>query len=473
MAIVRGRLKLSLVGALLIMLTACGGGASGSPDVAAAPPAPAPSPPPSGLLTNSQLRTAADPSAAFVATETSQWFATHAKVIRSLTVDDDFSDLEFFDALIADKRLVLLGESTHGAEEYSQAKIRLIKYLHETQGYNVLAFEGGLFDCERAQELLVSASARSAMNSCLFGVWQTPTVLELLEYVRSTQATANPLRITGFDVQASGTRFNERAERTRALFEKISAERAVQVFEIERAYAQLVRAALGATSDGDAAMVALRSNLTTIQVDYALIADELEASAATITADGQFSTRDVQIAAQYARTSPDWAEQAGQRFTLGRGSVERDRGMASNLLSLSQSIYSNDKIIAWAHNAHLRHRGTGLAPNASMGAIVHRSLEDSMYTVGFYMYRGQHALPDGAIRTIAPPMNNSLESIFYASRLAWLFLDLENAPATQGHEWINLPTPTWTWGDINLPLTLADEYDGLFIVDSVVPPNSF
>ncbi|MEL7298597.1 MAG: erythromycin esterase family protein [Pseudomonadota bacterium] len=465
----RQRRVFSLIFMVAMCATAgCGGGSS---DSSAVPPTSLPPTPVSGLLSDAQLRTAADPAAAFVTGESASWFADNVSVVRSLTEDDDFSDLEFLGPLIDGKRIVSLGESSHGVEEYSQAKLRLIKYLHEVQGFNVLAFEGGLFDCERAQVFLESDLARNAMNSCLFSVWHTRTVLELLDYVRSTQTTATPLRVTGFDVQASGVNFDERGSQLRAMFRKISSDRADSVFAIESDYRGLARAALGASSASDAVMVTLRDAIPQIRADYQLIADELEASLSVVTADGEFSEREVRIAVQYARTSPDWADQITQQFSLGRGYAERDRGMASNLIALSETVYSNEKVIVWAHNAHLRHQGTGLVPDANMGAIVHRTLEDQMYTIGFYMYRGQHDFPDGARRTIAPPLDNSLEAIFYSRRLSWLFLDLENAPRSAGGAWIDLPTPTWAWGEIELPLVLSAEYDGLLIIDNVTPPN--
>ncbi len=42
---------------------------------------------------------------------------------------------------IKDKRIIALGESLHGVKEYNTTKIELIQYLHEKEGFNVLAIE--------------------------------------------------------------------------------------------------------------------------------------------------------------------------------------------------------------------------------------------------------------------------------------------------------------------------------------------
>src|SRR5687767_4638080 len=40
----------------------------------------------------------------------------------------------FLDSVLSEKRIVMLGESSHGTEEYSLLKKQLIQYLHEKLG---------------------------------------------------------------------------------------------------------------------------------------------------------------------------------------------------------------------------------------------------------------------------------------------------------------------------------------------------
>lgn len=59
--------------------------------------------------------------------------------------DTTFADLHFLQETFKDKRIIILGESGHGDGSTFQAKTRLIKYLHESQDFNTIAFEGGGF----------------------------------------------------------------------------------------------------------------------------------------------------------------------------------------------------------------------------------------------------------------------------------------------------------------------------------------
>src|SRR5450631_1268156 len=77
-------------------------------------------------------------------------FQKDLSVIRSIEpADTDFSDLEGLAAAIGNSRIVLLGEQTHGEASTFLAKTRIIHFLHEKMGFNVLAFESGFYDCAR------------------------------------------------------------------------------------------------------------------------------------------------------------------------------------------------------------------------------------------------------------------------------------------------------------------------------------
>ncbi len=57
----------------------------------------------------------------------------------------DYADLDVIGKAIGNAKIVMLGEQDHGDAPTFLAKTRLIKYLHERMGFNVLAFESDFF----------------------------------------------------------------------------------------------------------------------------------------------------------------------------------------------------------------------------------------------------------------------------------------------------------------------------------------
>src|SRR5277367_2089555 len=108
-----------LAGACLAVLAGCAGRGAvpgGLGGVAGAPAglAVSPTPTPSGLYTDAQLRTPADPNARPEPKTHEAWTVANTIPVRSETYDKDFSDLMPFGAAIGNRRIVGLGESSHG-----------------------------------------------------------------------------------------------------------------------------------------------------------------------------------------------------------------------------------------------------------------------------------------------------------------------------------------------------------------------
>ncbi|MFT5780539.1 MAG: hypothetical protein ACI837_003501, partial [Crocinitomicaceae bacterium] len=69
----------------------------------------------------------------------------------SLT-SDDYSDLAFLKETLSGKEIIFLGENSHCVKEYNQLRIRIIKYLHEQMGVNVIAFETSMTNAAYVSE---------------------------------------------------------------------------------------------------------------------------------------------------------------------------------------------------------------------------------------------------------------------------------------------------------------------------------
>ena len=89
----------------------------------------------------------------------------------------------FLKPILKDKRIVNLGEASHGASEYNSIKVRLIKYLHEQLGYNVIVFESNLSNASSAYAQISKLTPKQLMENSIYGVWQVEENLPLFEYI--------------------------------------------------------------------------------------------------------------------------------------------------------------------------------------------------------------------------------------------------------------------------------------------------
>ena len=127
----------------------------------------------------------------------------YVQPIRSTDArDNDYRDLQFLKELWKDKKLILLGEQSHGEGTVFEAKVRLIKFLHEEMGFEIVAFESGLYDNYKAYQELnsVKAGGKIPLYESILPIWSDAReVEELVDYIQQESKGDTPLRVTGFD----------------------------------------------------------------------------------------------------------------------------------------------------------------------------------------------------------------------------------------------------------------------------------
>ena len=403
----------------------------------------------------------ADPEAAYV----------EANAREIALESEGFEDLAFLRPLLADKRVVQLGENTHGVREYSQAKARIVQFLHQELGFTVLALESPVYQCDAANRDAGEASARLTLANCAYGVWQTEEMMPLFEYLRTTQSRGRlPLRLAGFDTQPIGRNKAGRSRFLADLATEAGAVAAADAFALDSLFLDVYgrgsrrRRAYFRTDDGTA------------------LAARYDRLAATLGPDGPVARAlpgddRVVVARQTARSMAAYVRQ--QAAPSMQAYVEhRDGGMADNLAALLDEQYPDERVVVWGHNFHLRHDNLAIPPDTSSfpgvaartaGSWVRERYGDAVYTVGVYAYQGQSANNGGEAFDIPPAPPGSVEARLYRSSAEALFLDLSQAPRGAATAWIDEPTVARFDGAVTLSLVPRDQYDALLVVGIASP----
>lgn len=266
------------------------------------------------------------------------WVQRRSYEIDSLS-SDDYSDLQFLEVLLEGKRIVALGEDDHWTKEQSRMKVRLIQYLHQELGYEVIVFESNLLDCYLANQHLETLSPQEAIGS-LSRPWRTESVLPLFEYLASQIESASPLILAGFDIQ---TGFIENSpEFFYDLLIEYDAEFARKIRKLESTYLKI--SSTGSKNDLDAAVSEFSDFHDSIEI-YDHLAYYLEVNAEGIKKAYTGNLNSVDAARQFAWSKARFLEQIDSGTSSLEGGNIRDYAMAQNVIFLAEELYPDKKII--------------------------------------------------------------------------------------------------------------------------------
>ncbi|MCG8389809.1 MAG: erythromycin esterase family protein, partial [Cytophagales bacterium] len=404
----------------------------------------------------------------------------YVQPIRSTDArDNDYRDLQFLKELWKDKKLILLGEQSHGEGTVFEAKVRLIKFLHEEMGFEIVAFESGLYDNYKAYQELnsVNAGGKIPLYESILPIWSDAReVEELVDYIQQESKGDTPLRVTGFDFFTSDYKWD--------FWEELQ---------------QLVQLpgeswpVLEEVFFGNAEMLAQNP------IDSARF---FELSAQVMTQLEKSSTRSDHhklIAQAYLGwqkgTIYEIEQEQGKEIPTQN---PRDAWMAQNLIFLSK-LYPGKKIIGWGASFHFADNITNFENTAltkeyvekmvprdrtvedgtssfdldkaigkavPMGQILKDHFGGDMYSLAFSSYEGEYGLiiEDRRFRVLTPP-KESLESILHTQGYDLALVDYSKSGLQQ--QWF-YSSPL---GNLPIYAQWASIFDGLVFMKTVEPPQ--
>ncbi|HEY1876078.1 MAG TPA: erythromycin esterase family protein, partial [Rhizomicrobium sp.] len=399
------------------------------------------------------------------------WLEEHVSPVRAIdATDEDFRDLEPLGDAIGAARVVQLGEPSHGAGSCFAAKARIVKYLHQRRGFDVLIWESGLYDVALAQAgMRGTDDAMTAARRGVFTLWSMAAeVKPLFDYIKASQATARPLDIAGFDMQVTADGSTERfAEDLRAfadqLRESTLRERATALVDNALTMRKhLFNTKFAGQADLADLAVAVRELGGLIndrradfeQVRGPLGTDFMAHAIQNMVADAAFR-------AEFARAPA----------TTAARESSRDAANAVNLRWLLEKQYAGRKAVVWAHDVHVMNayydsnfRGVHLAAEPGdmkpTGTFIADWLGKQVYTIGMTTFQGEDGFAMGGPATPVPPApDGSLEARLHAMGHPYAFMDLRTLDRRQS---VSARLPKY---DVNTVTDVSRIYGGIFYID--------
>ncbi|WP_439648434.1 erythromycin esterase family protein [Bacillus cabrialesii] len=405
-----------------------------------------------------------------------RWIERHAQPLDAS--DASNKDLRFLKKVLKGKRIVQLGETTHGAGEINATKVRMIKYLHEELGYDVLAFESDFANTNASYLNMDQSTPKSTMKNSIYAVWHTEDVVELFAYMKEQKEKGDPLILTGFDIQGMKNSFNDAANQW---VKAVDPEKAELLSQSENDFSTLVTDSstfdefaqkkerlvknyqelikFAETNDS-----ALKAHLPKEPKAYEMFMHSLQL---------RIDVMEMYMLGEMKEKLKDYPENI-EDFSF----YMRDRMMAEQFQWVAETLYPNKKIIVWGHNYHLRKQNTKMIQDwtyvngPNMGDYLPERLKKQTYTIGIYAYSGA-SLDSSDNKTVmsvtSPPPPGSLEALLKAADNPVVFVDFLHTKNKKGTSWMYTPRTALYWGYKEEQMILKEQYDGVIWLEHITP----
>jgi len=333
--------------------------------------------------------------------------------------------------LIGDARLVLIGEATHGTEEFYRIRADLTRALIRSKQFNVLAVEADWPDAYRVNRWVRLASQEAEPASALGDfvrfprwMWRNTAVVEFIEWLRnynSKRMASDRTGFNGLDLYS----LHSSIEAVIKYLSRVDPEAAARArrrygcfddFGSDAAQSYGYAATLGLSPSCENDVVAQLMEIRKAAAEYA-------------TRDGRVAEDEYFYAEQNARLVLN-----AERYyrTMFAGHAEswnlRDTHMMDTLDSLlswttKRSGYA--RAVVWAHNSHLGDASAtqmGDLGELSLGQLARERHSDNVFLLGFTTHTGTVTAArewdePAERRRVRPSIPASYEHLFHETGL--------------------------------------------------------
>lgn len=350
------------------------------------------------------------------------WIRANAIPFKSADPNADHEELLPLKEMIGGRRIVALGEATHGTSEFFKMKHRMTRFLAEEMGFTVFAIEANMPEARLVNRYVLTGEGdpKEALAGLYFWTWNTSEVLDMIEWMREyNKSGKGRIEFYGFDMQ----------------YPKVAMESAAEfIKKADPGFVKQMNAYLKQVEEAFDVFVKSRADFTNI--DYLKWHEAGEKVYSHLKANREIYLKN------FSEEELDWAIQDANvviqaceaTFPEGRS---RDQSMAENLDWILEHKPEGTKVVTWAHNGHVSR-----APlrYKSMGHFLDKTHGNDMIVFGFAFHEGEYTAVGKkgiATYTTSASTPGSIEWFFKQTGVPNLILDIRNtAMGEPGTEWL-------------------------------------
>jgi erythromycin esterase-like protein len=397
-------------------------------------------------------------------------------------LSDNDSDYDALLEMARDREFVLLGEASHGTQDFYRMRAQITRRLLTEGGFDAVAIEGDWPDTWRVNRFVQGegdANANAALEDFKrfpTWMWRNREMHDFILWLRNHNASLPPeerVGVYGLDLYSmyrsadAVIRYLEQVDPQQAAMAR---ERYAALDHVREPQAYGYAAAVGARPDAREGVVA---QLLQLRADALL---HLSQDGLAVL-DAQFFAQ--QNAEVVVNAENYYRSMFGRRLNTWN---LRDAHMYRTLSALVRYRLQRGgrgRIVVWAHNSHLgdaRATESHLRGEWNLGQLVREAVGAKALLVGFSTYTGYVSAAsqwDGDVehKWVRPALQDSYEYLFHSTGLDRFFLPLKGVPSEPLRE----AMLERAIGVIYLPQTereshyfwtsLANQFDALFHLD--------
>lgn len=392
-----------------------------------------------------------------------------ASPVITINVNDKgFTDLEYLKDKIGNCSIVMLGEDRHGDSITCEAKMRVVNYLSEELGFELLLIERKMYNTHKVMDgILQNETPLRALEKANYEVLYE-TDLNFWNFASKTIKKDSNFHIAGIDFFHDSTYIRELKSLLLKIDNNIINNERWKSFESYYSHFAITDRKI------------LEKNFSVFLEDAKYVIHILNELAPNEIYNGEkinwwIRTIDNTIA-QF-----NWLISAPPKSQSDREAeffLLRDKEMA-NMVEWYSSYYKAKKIIISTSTYHisrnlnvLKTKNKSINNAKPMGDYLWQQNPNNIYSIAFISYSGMTTHNGGKDTPVPERKPNSIESLFHKAGLNYALLDLKNIDGNnEDAKWLKnafIMQPTFNkeyngkWSEI---------YDCLFYIDKMTSNN--
>ncbi len=303
---------------------------------------------------------------------------------------------------LGNKKVVAIGEATHGTTEFFRIKLDVFQFLVEELGFTIFGLEASYSRCRYINEFIQTGKGDLDTAATIHGFtsWSTEEFRNVIRWMRTYNELHPERKISfiGFDIQLNDIG-------AQALSDYIGRVDPMIKVQVDTLLKRVLR------SEETRGIFSGDTTIRTLIIPMKdLISGIADKKSIYIRSSSHSEFNEV---LKLANTLQQYV--LAYSYDAWRdGSIvqTRDYFMAENILSCLAASPGN-KLFIWAHNGHVANDYVNGISYPSMGSYVKSVLKEEYYAVGFDFYNGNFRADD-------PDLKNSP---------GWEKQDIEDAPS--------------------------------------------